>query len=300
MSPIKLSHMKPIIRRDNSPAPLERLTPMARRFVLSGLCLVLLIGISACGGAEDKAPEQATPELLIYCGITMVKPMSEIAARFEKTHGCRIILNQGGSEDLYQSLKHSRKGDLYLPGSHSYREKHLEEGLLGDYVYLGFNQASLFVPRGNPRGITGDLQWLLDKELSVVIGNPESCSIGKASEKILDKAGIYRDVVANCFTLAADSRNLNKLIKDGTADLMMNWRATGFFADNREHVEVIDLPEEISPRKRLLLNALNFSSHPELARAFMEYAGSREGLDVFRKHGFLTEDGPTSSPIQGS
>ena len=264
------------------------------------LSLVLILGLFGCSGGEDRSTPEKKPELLIYCGITMVKPMGEIAERFERTHSCKVILNQGGSEDLYQSLKHSRQGDLYLPGSHSYREKHLSEGLLGDYVYLGFNQASFMVAKGNPRGITGDLQWLLDRDLSVTIGNPESCSIGKASKKILDKAGLYEDVVANCFTLAADSRNLNKLIKDGTADLMLNWRATGFFAENRDLVDVVDLPEAVSPRKRLLLNALTISQNPELARAFMEFAGSKDGLDIFRSYGFLTKDGPISSPIQGS
>ena len=258
--------------------------------ILTGILLVCLsLPLAGCGSRESEKAAQAGPqaELLIYCGITMVKPMREVADSFEKIHNCRVILNQGGSEDLYQSLDFSRQGDLYFPGSDVYRTRHLDEGLLGDCVYLGFNQASFLVPRGNPKGITPDLEWLLHKDLAVVIGNPESCSIGKQSRTILEKAGIYEAVEANCFTLAADSRNLNKLIREGTSDLMLNWRATAFFEENRDFVEVIDLDPAISPRKNLLLILLTFSPNPELARAYMDYATTPEGRAPFLKFGFL-------------
>jgi len=263
---------------------------MLRRILFVCVGLLLVLPLFGCGNGQNNGNQTAKTELLIYCGITMVKPMGEIADAFEAQHNCKVILNQGGSEDLYQSLKHSGKGDLYLPGSHSYRENHLEEGLLGDFVYLGFNQAAFLVPKGNPRQITGEFKWLVDPNLSVVIGNPESCSIGKASKKILVKAGVYDAVVTNCFTLAADSRNLNKLIREGATDLMMNWRATAFFDENRQFVDVVDLPPEISPRKKLLLNVLNFSTNPELAHTFMEYASSPAGLEVFHRYGFLTDE----------
>ncbi|MCX8087161.1 MAG: substrate-binding domain-containing protein [Rhodocyclaceae bacterium] len=83
---------------------------------------------------------QPVAELLLYCGITMVKPMTEIARAFEKRENVKITISQGGSEDLYLSAKKSGIGDWYLPGEPSYRDKHLHEGLLGEYVTVGYNQ----------------------------------------------------------------------------------------------------------------------------------------------------------------
>ena len=91
------------------------------------------------------------PTLLFYCGITMVKPMKVIATHIEKTHNCKIKIIQGGSKDLYQSLSFSKKGDMYLPGSDSYRKKNLKYGYLLDGQYIGFNQAAIFVQKGNPK-----------------------------------------------------------------------------------------------------------------------------------------------------
>ena len=59
----------------------------------------------------------------------MITPMTEIAEQFKKNNpGVEITIVQGGSQDLYNSLKMSKKGDLYLPGSVSYRTKNMEEG----------------------------------------------------------------------------------------------------------------------------------------------------------------------------
>ena len=39
----------------------------------------------------------------------MVKPVDELAKNFEKTHNCKIKILQGGSQDLYDSIKSKPK-----------------------------------------------------------------------------------------------------------------------------------------------------------------------------------------------
>ena len=69
-------------------------------------------------------------ELVFYIGITMVKPVDVLAKEFEKENNCKIKILQGGSQDLYNSIKSSKIGDLYLPGSTSYRTNNLKDGLI--------------------------------------------------------------------------------------------------------------------------------------------------------------------------
>ena len=248
---------------------------------LSCACL-----LSGCGETTEES-ETAIKKLLVYCGITMVKPMTEIARIIEKEQDCEITLTQGGSEDLYQSLKASGRGDLYLPGSASYRKRHLEEGLLGEFTHVGFNQAAMVVAKGNPKGVKADLRELLREDLSVVICNPESGSIGRETKRMLTEAGIYDEVFTRATYLTTDSRNLNNALKSGEADLIVNWRATAFFEENAPLMDVIDLPPAIVKPKKLLINLLKFSEHPDIARRMMEYAGSEKGQEIFRRHGFL-------------
>lgn len=227
------------------------------------------------------------PGLLLYCGITMVRPMTELARQFEQVEKIKITISQGGSEDLYQSAKKSRLGDLYLPGEPSYRAKHLAEGLLGEYKVVGYNQMALIVAKGNPKKVQADLRELLRKDLITLLGNAVSGSVGNESKAMLDAAGLYPKVVSKAAILMPDSRGLNLAMKRGEGDITLNWRATAFFPDNIEHIDVVDLPAKIAPPQALLLNQLTFSRNPVMARKFIDFIASPSGQAVFRKYGFL-------------
>jgi molybdate transport system substrate-binding protein len=252
-----------------------------RILLLSAALSTLFFSAGAVQAQADKS------EMLIYCGITMVRPMTEIAQAFEKKETVKVTLAQGGSEDLYQSAKKSGVGDLYLPGEPTYRDKYLPEGLLGEFQTVGYNQMAIMVAKGNPHKVKGDARELLRKDLAVSIGNAISGSVGKETKDILDELKIYQKVVAAAVFLAPDSRGLNNALKKGEVDAVMNWRATGFFADNIGALEVIDLDPKLAKPQALLLNLLTFSKQKELARRFIAFSASAEGQAIFRKYGFL-------------
>ncbi len=256
--------------------------------LITGFSLILLLFQATAAQAEP-----AKPEMLIYCGITMIRPMTEIARQFEQRENVKIVLAQGGSEDLYQSLKKSGVGDLYLPGEPTFRSKYLAEGLLGEVVTVGYNQLALMVKKGNPKQVKGDVRELLRQDLSIIIGNAESGSVGKETRDVLDVAGIYGKVLDASVFLAPDSRGLNNAMKNGEADAILNWRATGFFPDNAKVVDVIDLNPKLAKPQALLLSLLTFSKNKEAAKRFMHFTAGEEGQAVFRKFGFLDNKSAT-------
>lgn len=246
---------------------------------------VLLVGLVCSLMAVSASAEENG--LLIYCGITMVRPITDLARTFEQQEKIKISISQGGSEDLYRSARKSRTGDLYLPGEPSYRTKYLSEGLLGDFKVVGYNQMALFVAKGNPKKVQPDLKELLRKDLVLTIGNAESGSVGQEAKTMLDRANLYPKVVAHAAFLMPDSRSINLALKRGDADLALNWRATAFFPDNAPQIDVVDLDPLVAKPQALLLNLLTFSQNPVMASKFMAYVASGEGQAVFRKYGFL-------------
>lgn len=231
--------------------------------------------------------QSAKNEFLLYCGITMVRPMTEIAQAFEKQENVKINIAQGGSEDLFQSAKKSGAGDWYLPGEPSYYQKHLKEGLFGEFVTVGYNQMALMVQKGNPKGVKPDLKEMLRKDLVAIIGNAESGSVGQEAKSILDAMDIYPKVIKQAAFLAPDSRSLVNSMKKGEADITMNWRAVGFFPDNASKIDVIDLDPKLAKPQALLLIQLKSSRNVALAKRFMSFVAGNEGQAIFRKHGFL-------------
>ncbi len=228
-----------------------------------------------------------TPRLLIYSGITMVRPITELAQTFEQRENVKVSIAQGGSEDLYQGAKKSRQGDIYFPGEPSFLDKHKAEGLLGDATLAGYNQMALFVQKGNPKKVRPDLNELLRKDLIMIVGSPESGSVGQETRQMLEKAKLYASVMNRAAFLRPDSRSLNVSMKRGEADLTLNWRATALFPDNAPYLDIIDLDPRVAEPQALLLIQLTFSQQPQLARRFIDLVASPEGQAVFRKYGFL-------------
>lgn len=245
----------------------------------------LLILFSSQLFAKEKKDE-----LLFYVGITMIKPMSKLAKEFEKENNCKIKIMQGGSQDLYNSIKTSNLGDLYLPGSISYREKHLKDGLLLDAQFVGYNKLAMVVKKGNPLNIKADLSELTNPKLRVVLGSVESGSVGNATKKILVKFGNYQKAMLNTLFLAPDSRNLTASIKEDKADLIINWYATTFWDNNYNYIQAIELDDKYSNKAILALNLLKSSKNPELTKKFMKFASSKRGKDIFYNYGFLNDD----------
>lgn len=255
---------------------------MRTPFLMRTIAFAALLGAAAGAFAQGSKAE-----LLLYCGITMVRPMTEIAQNFEKRENVKINIAQGGSEDLYQAAKKSGAGDWYLPGEPSYHQKHQAEGLFGEHVLVGYNQMALMVQKGNPKRVKPDPRELLRKDLVAAIGNADSGSVGNESKDILDKLGIYPQVVRQAAFMAPDSRSIVNAMKKGEADVALNWRATAFFPDNAPLLDVVDLDPKIAQPQALLLIQLKSTKQAETGRRFMAYVAGAEGQAIFRKHGFL-------------
>ena len=250
--------------------------------------VVLLAMLTGCWilipGCNNTKLEKKK-ELLIYCGITMIKPMADIAGIIEKQENCKIIITKGGSGNLLKSLKINKVGDLYFPGSDSYIKTCLEENLVSDTVFVGYNKAALMVQKGNPKQITADLDNLTKKDYYVVICNPNTGSIGKETRKILERKGIFEEVQANASELKTDSKRLFAVLKGKSADIVINWYACSVWEENEPYVDVLNIDEKFAKKKKLVLGLLKTSKYPEIARKFMEYAASDKGRKLFKKYG---------------
>lgn len=251
--------------------------------------LLLLAGLLLLCSCQKPEQVNSRKELLIYCGITMIRPIQEIADIMEKEQNCTIKITKQGSGTLLNSLKANRVGDLFLPGSESYIKMAIDEGLVCETVFVGYNRAALVVQKGNPLHITSDITNLTNKKYRIILGSAESGSIGKETQRILSQLGIYQQAIDNALFLTADSKGMVKAILDKDADLILNWYATSVWEGNRTHMDGLLLEDTIAPPHKLMLGLLTFSPYPDIARRFMEVAVSPQGKAIFTKYGFLTK-----------
>lgn len=249
------------------------------------LCLLYAFTLSACRQNEPLPDPQE--ELLIYCGITMIKPILELASIFEKQEDVKLLITKGGSGNLMKSFLFSQTGDLYLPGSDKYFTTLAKEhpGVILQTVLVGHNKAALMVQQGNPLRLNNDLKNMTNPDYAIVIGNPNSGSIGKETKNILERYGIYEEVVANAMLMTTDSKDLSKLLVNKEADIVINWYAVSTWDENIGAIDTIEIDPEFAETKQLKIGLLRYSSNRRLAEKFMQLASSEQGKTVFKKHG---------------
>lgn len=234
----------------------------------------------------------AKTQLLFYCGITMVPAITEVKKRFEKAHDCTITIIQGGSKDLCKSIQTTRQGDLFLPGKSSYIDQCGEAGYIRHRRFVGYNRLALFVPRGNPKHIHG-LSDLLRPDLLTTLGNPQTCSIGKASEETLLRYGgkLFLDRVHQSLGLfAADSRDMNHLLLTDQADVGLNWVASLHAVHPKGALNILPLSDLYAQPQKLLIAVLIYSPHLKLASQFSDYLASPTGKSILKKYGFSDDE----------
>jgi molybdate transport system substrate-binding protein len=256
-------------------------------FVARMARLLMLLGFIAlvCGGCGEDPNREVRKQLLIYCGITMARPMAEIKAIIEREENCEILMTTGGSGNLLKALKENKSGDLYLPGSEKYIQICRDEGLVTESVHVGYNRAALLVQKGNPKNISPDLSNLTSKDYYVVMCNPETGSIGRETADILQRAGLFEEARQNAREFTTDSKRLIQLLRDKQADLAINWYATATWEENRPYVDALQIDPQYARPKKLVLGLLTTSRYPEIAKKFMNYAISEQGKAIFRKYG---------------
>ncbi|MCK4501498.1 MAG: substrate-binding domain-containing protein [Desulfuromonadales bacterium] len=250
--------------------------------------LGLLFLLGACD--MEKYPEPAgseLPEILVYCDITMLAPIEEIAAVIEAKHNCRVVILSGSSGYLLRILEINHQGDIFLPGCLSYLAPLSKLGIVTDSVVVGFNLAGFFVWPDNPKQIPAEFSSLVDPRNRVVVASPLAGSIGRQTKWALEKHQLYSHVIERALYSAADSLELTKAISSKEVDMVINWRAVKYIPGNSANMEYLPFPKPDQVKRPLIMGQLLYSQQLDIAADFLELAASSLGKSIFRKYGFL-------------
>ena len=245
--------------------------------------LILLLFVNTISYAKTN--------LLFYCGITMVNPMMKIAKIIEKEYNCKITIIQGGSQDMFNSLNLAKRGDLFLPGNDKYINYNDIYGYFEYKKIIGYNQLAIFVQKGNPKNIKS-LDDFLRKDVLTTMGDLDTCSIGLATEAVLQRykgKEFLKKVKYNLAYSSADSRDMSRMFRTQFVDAGISWKATKYFTSNIPYIDIVDIDKKYAPKRKLVITLLKFSEHKKIAKSFIDYVASPKGREIMREFGFIDE-----------
>ena len=255
------------------------------------LLFVLSPIFSGCGNIpKDKVINtiQQNKPLIIYCENAIAPPIYELKKQFEKEYHCKVIIQNDCAQNLIGLINYSNKGDLFIPSSrHSFgvlREKTEEEIL--DSVFLGYNSIVFMVKKGNPKKFNGKLSLLTSKDLSLIIANPETSSLGYETRNFLKEGKIYDKVIKNIVSLSTDSKGLIKSLINNQSDLIINFASTIHINGNINDVDIIPLEPKYQKTLEVYAGILSTTENRELAESFMAFVNTSGSKSVLNKYGF--------------
>lgn len=244
----------------------------------------LLAASAGCGSPDGQPTAQKPLALRLYCAAGMRPPIDEIAKAFQDKHGIVIECDYQGSEVLLSKLKHSRQGDLYIPGDAQYVDQAAAEGFVVARATIASQVPAILVKKGNPKNIKS-LQDFARPGLRLALGDAKACAIGKCIVTLLKKNNIDAQAVET--NRVYNGMTVNELalqVKLGQVDAALIWDAMGkLFAEN---ADVIPIPPEQNIVSVVPVATLTFSRHPDWAQKFLEFARSEESHRIFERHGY--------------
>jgi len=253
------------------------------------LCISAIL-VSTCLGCRRDGAKDATSAadtLLLYCGAGIQLPAAELADTFARMHNIKIETDYAGSELLISRIKLNRRGDLYMPGDKYYIDLAAEEGLVVGGKTICYFVPTILVQKGNPMGIIG-LRDLVKPGISLGLGDPRACAIGRKSRKIFAKNNIpWSEVEKNLRYQSLTVNELGGQIQTGSLDAVIIWDAVAnYYAD---HAQMVTIPLEQNIISTVEMGILKFTQNRELAQKFVEFAASERGQAIFKKHNYRVE-----------
>lgn len=256
-----------------------------KSLLLAAIVTVIAVLVSGC--AKTGAGES----LLVFAGAASKPPAEEIGKLFEEKTGAKVELNFGGSGKMMADMQLAKEGDIYFPGSSDWMEKAKEEQLVFPdtekrAVYL---VSAINVQKGNPKNIKS-LKDLLRPGVRVGIATPETVCVGAYAVEILQKnltpAEIELFRRQNLANYPESCEKTANAVSLKAVDAVIGWSV--FNKWDPQGIETIKLsPSELVRVGYIPLAVSKFTKNEELAKAFIDLVVSKEGIDIFKKHGYF-------------
>ncbi|BDQ34488.1 molybdate ABC transporter substrate-binding protein [Pseudodesulfovibrio portus] len=251
---------------------------MQRRnpFVVALLSLVLVVGTVSAACAQ---------ELIVSAAASLTDAFSDIEPAFEKAHpGVDVVMNFASSGALYRQIEQGAPADVYASANPKWMNKAVDKGFvdLADVQVFAHNSLVLAVPADNPAGVRslGDLS--ASKVGSIGIGTPETVPAGQYAKGALEAKDLYNALKPKMI-FGESVRQVLDYLKRGEIDCGFVYRTDAVKGGDR-----ILIVEEIPLEKPVTypVSVLKEATDPAMARAFVQFVRSEEGIKLLEGRGF--------------
>lgn len=246
--------------------------------------LFLLLVLTACASRPEEV------ELHIFAAASMTETMDQIMEDYKSVApNVTIVPTYDSSGTLLTQIQEGADCDLFISAAQKQMNTLEESGglLEGTRVDLLENKVTLTVPDGNPKGIESfdQLAELLKAgDMMLAMGNSD-VPVGQYTQKIFTYYGLDEEALAaaGVLTYGSNVKEVTTHVSEATVDCGVIYATDAASAG----LAVVDTAtDEMCGQVIYPAVVLAGSSHPEEAKAFLNYLQSADCAKIFEGVGF--------------
>ncbi len=258
----------------------------AKKLVVSGLLVIILLGIAAFltvpHGTEEK-PVTIT----VSAASSLTQAFGDIAREFEASHpNTKVELNLAGSGTLRSQIESGAPVDIFASASENEMDFLSEKGLIQNASRKDFvaNTLVMIVPVKSTSKSPEKLEDLTAANIEkIAIGNPESAPVGNYTKQALEKAGLWEKIQYKVI-LAENVKQVLTYVETGEVDAGFVYMTDA--RNEKENLSRVVYTVHVNEPIFYPIAVVRSSVNPKEAQEFVDFVTGNEGQEIFAKYGF--------------
>jgi molybdate transport system substrate-binding protein len=246
---------------------------------LLALLVVLLGGIPTAGRAE---------EITVSVAISMKDALERIGRGFAETRpGVRLRYNFGSSGELAKQIEAGAPVDVFVSAARRHMDDLEQKRLIDPATRRVFARNVLVVvtPSDSRLDLAGPADLVQPRVRRIVIGNPRTVPAGQYAEESLRALGLWERLRPR-LVLAENARQALEYVARGEVDAGFVYATDAALRPGRV-TEAFRPADDTYGPVSYPVAAVADTTHPGLARAFIDALVGPEGRRVLAGLGFL-------------
>ncbi|MGA9532318.1 MAG: molybdate ABC transporter substrate-binding protein [Anaerolineales bacterium] len=265
---------------------------IAGRYRLGTWLLVASLAPFLTGCLLGKAAGKAPDDLIVYAASSLTDAFTAEADAFElSASNPAVALDFGASSQLAIQLLDGAPADIFASANEQQMALVDDAGLLiGPPIAFAANRLVLIVPADNPAGIY-TLEDLARPGVRIVTAVP-GVPVRVYTDDLLARlaatpqgAAFRQAYEGNLASEETNVRQTTAKVALGEADAAIVY-ASDASSDLASQLHTIPIPQADRVQPRYFVALLRGGSHPEQARAFVQFLLSDEGQEILQRSGF--------------
>ncbi|WP_421380928.1 molybdate ABC transporter substrate-binding protein [Bacillus salacetis] len=250
---------------------------------MSRKILILLVGcilfLSACTGSDSERIE-----LTISAAASLKDSLEEIKEQFEIEYPeVKLSYNFGSSGSLRKQIEQGAPIDIFLSASEKDYQTLADIGAVSAGERLFSNSLVLVVSQDSQAAGLNDL---LESDLTLAIGTPETVPAGLYAKQALENMNLWEEAVLK-MVFAKDVRHVLTLLDHGAADAGIVYESDTMAVQD---IKVIHKFEADTHSPILYWGGMvGESDQHEESKLFLDFLKGKNALKIFKGYGFKTE-----------